>query len=357
FVFQVLGLLELYYCEVPSNQPKRVLKMGPMHLMVFLLLGLFQSSLARACVGCPYNVDVNDPAANQRLKSKLQHAAPKGLATNEMVELVRIKELKEQVVAGFIYSYDFEARGLKSNSLYDCKFVIFEQAWLHREEVKEYRCRVVPSHKQKRSLPGSEFMIDAEKNSDLQELKPIIGGAVGKKLNSKYLMKVVKFFKATEQIVEGSLFRATVEVATTDCLQNSQSEECQILDEDRQICDVQVWYRPWLNKKEVEEVSCRPQPKFCAGCPVEISAEDATAQQCLKRALSNLNAQSHNSHELSLVKINRATSQVVAGVKYTFEFDASDENSGYTCKAAVLSQPWISEDPAVVEFNCAPSSQ
>ncbi|MCH1932343.1 cystatin domain-containing protein, partial [Shewanella sp. A25] len=72
-------------------------------------------------------------------------------------------------------------------------------------------------------------MIDAEKNSDLQELKPIIGGAVGKKLNSKYLMKVVKFFKATEQIVEGSLYRATVEVATTDCLQNSQSEECQIL--------------------------------------------------------------------------------------------------------------------------------
>ncbi|MCH1927615.1 cystatin domain-containing protein, partial [Shewanella sp. C31] len=61
--------------------------------------------------------------------------------------------------------------------------------------------------------------------------------------------------------------------------------------------------------------------------------------------------------ELSLVKINKATSQVVAGVKYTFEFDASDENSGYTCKAAVLSQPWISEDPAVVEFNCAPSSQ
>lgn len=331
-----------------------------MHLMVFFSLGLFHSSLAKACLGCAINADLNDPAAFQYLNNKLAKVAPNGLETEEQAVLVRITELKKQVVEGMIYTYDFEARGLKSNTLYECKLVVLLKEWLGSEEVEEYHCKVVPSHKQKRSLPGAEFLIDAENNSDLKELKSFIGAEVGKKLNSKYLMKVIRFFKATEQIVEGSLYRATVEVANTDCLENiqSDSEECQIQHEDHQICDVQVWYRPWLNKKEIDEVNCRPQPKYCPGCPVEANPDDITVQQCLKRTLSNVNAQSRSKQQLSLLRITKATSQVVVGVKYTFEFDANDENSksGYSCKAVVISQPWISEDPAVIEFNCAPSS-
>ncbi|CAH1390614.1 unnamed protein product [Nezara viridula] len=292
-----LGLLEFDYCEVPSNQSNKVLKMGPMHLMVFFLLGLFHSSLAKACLGCSTNGEVNDPAAFQYISNKLQNVAPKGMENEEQAVLVRIKELKKQVVEGMIYTYGFEAKGLKSNSLYECKLVVLLKEWMGVEEVEEYNCKFVSSNKQKRSLPGSEFVIDAESNSDLQELKSFIGTEVGKKLNSKYLMKVVRFFKASEQIVEGSLYRATIEVAKTNCLENSQSDsdECQIQQEDRHICDVQVWYRPWLNKKEVDEVHCRPQPEFCAGCPVETNPGDVTAQQCLKRALSNLNARSNPS--------------------------------------------------------------
>lgn len=331
-----------------------------MHLMVFFLLGFFHSSLAKACLGCSTDVVINEPAAFQYLSYQLQTITPKGLENDGEVELVRIKELKRQVVEGMLYTFDFEVRGSKSNSLYECKLAILLKAWLGVEEVQEYNCEVVPSKKQKRSLPGSEFLIDAENNSDLQQLKSFIGTQVGKKLNSKYLVKVIRFFKATEQIVEGSLYRATVEVANTNCLADSQSDldKCEIQHENHQVCDVQLWYRSWLNKKEVDEIDCRPQPTYCPGCPVETNPDDVTVQQYLKRAMSNLNAQSHPSKHLSLLRIKKATIQVVAGVKYTFEFDASDENSKseYSCKTVIISQPWISEDLAVTEFNCAPSS-
>ena len=50
--------------------------------------------------------------------------------------------------------------------------------------------------------------------------------------------------------------------------------------------------------------------------------------------------------------------QVVAGVKYTVDFDAKEKSSNLlnSCKAVILLQPWISEDPTVIDFNCTPKT-
>lgn len=49
--------------------------------------------------------------------------------------------------------------------------------------------------------------------------------------------------------------------------------------------------------------------------------------------------------------------QVVSGIKYTIHFEADDENKTlHFCKVEIISQPWISEEPTVADFQCTPLS-
>nr|XP_024218834.1 uncharacterized protein LOC106688369 [Halyomorpha halys] len=138
--------------------------MGLTHFMLFFFLGIFHFSFAKECPGCSKITDVNDPIAIQYLGNKIKDVTPKG-TNDEQTELVRIKEIKKQVVKGVIYMYDFEARGLKSNSPYECKLVLVQQEWLGVKEVKEYDCKVISSEEEERSISEEEdFLTEIENN-------------------------------------------------------------------------------------------------------------------------------------------------------------------------------------------------
>ncbi|CAH1390596.1 unnamed protein product [Nezara viridula] len=341
--------------------------MGLNHFILFFFLGLVQFSLGKRCLGCPKNIDIHDQELHDYLSKKLHDlkgVIPKGTVTETELELVRVKNAQEQVVSGIQYSYQFEAIGLNSNQMYDCSLKVLRQPWLGPDKITEYSCNLLISNANRRLLPGGEIIIDVHKDNELEELKSFISQEIGKVQHSEYLMIVMQYLKATKQVVEGILIKTTVQIGITNChlKLNSADADCQHKLQGHQVCDVQVWLKPWMKFKQVTVVQCQPlQSNYfekCAGCPIEKDPNSAFIKQSLEKTLYKLNKESHTSQKLSLVKINKATSQVINGIKLTVYFDAQDAKSHrkYTCKAVIILPPSSSEEQIEDEFNCTPVS-
>ncbi|XP_014285792.1 uncharacterized protein [Halyomorpha halys] len=337
--------------------------MGLNHFIVLFLLGFVHFSLGKQCVGCPKNIDVSDQAVHDYLSKKLHElkdVIPKGTINDKELELVRIKTGQEKVVAGIQYSYQFEAKGINTKQIYNCNLTVLRQPWLVSEKVTEYSCNLLVSNGNLRLLPGADKVIDIHSNKELEKLKPFIVQEIEKAQHSEYLMTVLQYLKATMQVVEGMIIKTTVEVGITNCHIDSDlaDTDCQHKLQGRQVCDVQVWLKPWMKFKQVIGVQCQPsQPllEACAGCPKEKDPNSPFIKQSLEKTLDKHNKESQTSQKLTLVKINKATSQVIKGFRLTIYFDARDVNSNnYSCKAVIILPASSSEEQSVEDFKCTP---
>lgn len=341
--------------------------MGLNHYIVLFLLGFVQFSLGKVCLGCPKNLDINNQALKDNLSKKLhdlKDVIPKGIVNERELKLVRVKSAQKQVVSGAQFTYEFEAQGMNTNQVYDCNLVVLSRPWLGPDKVTEYSCNLLIPNGNGRLLPGGEIIIDIKQNNELEELKPFISQEIGKFQHSEYAMIVMQYLKATMQVVEGMLITTTVKIGVTNCHLNGHSADadCQQKLQGHQLCDVQVWLKPWMQFKQVTEVQCQPlQPnhlEMCAGCPIDQDPNSAFIKQSLEKTLFKLNKESHTSQKLSLVKINKATSQVINGIKLTVYFNAREVKSdrNYTCKAVIILPPSSSEELILNDFNCTPAS-
>lgn len=146
----------------------------------------------------------------------------------------------------------------------NCKFLhkhndlsVCDVSVLDRNNQKTVLSQHCSSRVKRSSLRGGELEIDVNDNK-IQGLKGYISNELTQRANSLYTKTVVKVFKATTQIVSGSLTKATVEVADTNCLksENKSPSECVTSEQGRQLCEIAIWEQPWLNKKEITQSEC-----------------------------------------------------------------------------------------------------
>ncbi|CAH0382676.1 unnamed protein product [Bemisia tabaci] len=89
------------------------------------------------------------------------------------------------------------------------------------------------------------------------------------------------------------------------------------------------------------------------GAPEPISVDDAKIQTLSKVALASLETSAGGNDKLSLVKIHKASKQVVAGMLYTLTMEVSNsKNESKKCEVQLVEQPWISPDPKVISASC-----
>nr|KAF6378578.1 kininogen 1 [Myotis myotis] len=62
----------------------------------------------------------------------------------------------------------------------------------------------------------------------------------------------------------------------------------------------------------------------CPGCPIEIPANSPNLKDALTHSITNLNAENNATFYFKIDIVHRATSQVVAGMKYFIEFTARE---------------------------------
>nr|A0A6B9KZ52.1 RecName: Full=Cystatin Pr15a; AltName: Full=Venom cystatin domain peptide Pr15a; Flags: Precursor [Platymeris rhadamanthus]QHB21501.1 venom cystatin domain peptide Pr15a [Platymeris rhadamanthus] len=89
-------------------------------------------------------------------------------------------------------------------------------------------------------------------------------------------------------------------------------------------------------------------PKVCAGCPVEVDPN----REDIKKSLAHVMAAKNSPDEL--VRIIKASTQVVNGIKYKVVFEVKNPSTNQVkiCKTAYVSRPWEYEGYNVLEFGC-----
>ncbi|XP_059172570.1 uncharacterized protein LOC131953418 [Physella acuta] len=119
----------------------------------------------------------------------------------------------------------------------------------------------------------------------------------------------VSVLQSQSQIVAGTHYQFTLKVATA-----TQTE----------ICQVDVWSRPWLSGSEglqtTKDPVCTPQAKrqVLVGGPMVIDSNRDDVQKALDFAVTTMNAQENYLYLRKAVSIAQVTSQVVSGISFHF---------------------------------------
>ncbi|XP_014285767.1 uncharacterized protein [Halyomorpha halys] len=101
----------------------------------------------------------------------------------------------------------------------------------------------------------------------------------------------------------------------------------------------------WMKEKEVSDIQCRLQPQFCDDCHNCSNSHDSEIGQRLKRTLSKF--------KISLGKSHKPTSEVVTGLRYSVDFDATDEASGRSFSSGAINSLGhrSSQDSSILNFK------
>uniref|UniRef100_A0A224Y0U7 Putative secreted protein n=1 Tax=Panstrongylus lignarius TaxID=156445 RepID=A0A224Y0U7_9HEMI len=92
---------------------------------------------------------------------------------------------------------------------------------------------------------------------------------------------------------------------------------------------------------------CYAEAKVCLGCVQDADPNDHGIKKELVGLLAERNEDS------DFIRIIKAQSQVVAGIRYILDFEVTDRrtNETKTCKTSFVSQAWLSKR-TVEEFSC-----
>ncbi|XP_066535769.1 cystatin-like [Hoplias malabaricus] len=78
--------------------------------------------------------------------------------------------------------------------------------------------------------------------------------------SGKWISHVTKVISAKEEVVAGTEYTFTVEMARTSCKKGSEQNDCQTNPDPNiaqaQECELIVWSQPWLGEAEVIKDTC-----------------------------------------------------------------------------------------------------
>lgn len=154
-----------------------------------------------------------------------------------------------------------------------CHVVVWDREWLGERRVTDLSCDSLEL-----------IAASANEGAPVQEQEassaPILGGVeqtdtisgeieayaefalaiVEEQSNAQHKLKVTKILASSIQIVEGRNVRLTLEIANTRCKKDVESDDCSVdSDGPYQVCNINIWDKPWLQEKEVTDLNCQPK--------------------------------------------------------------------------------------------------
>lgn len=125
---------------------------------------------------------------------------------------------------------------------------------------------IIAYYRSKRSFPlvGGVSEVSTT-NADILQYVDDTLTQLEDKSTSNNKFKVVEIISASQQIVEGALYKIEVKIVPSDCAKTDTKarDECGVLKEgDPQICHIEIWNRVWLTDGKETDVKCYATYKF-----------------------------------------------------------------------------------------------
>ncbi|KAG8237892.1 hypothetical protein J437_LFUL017040 [Ladona fulva] len=127
------------------------------------------------------------------------------------------------------------------------------------------------SSRTRRSVPGQSFedqpvgglMHKDVNDPDIQRAANVVVAHLTSQSSGSYKKTLVRVLSAQTQVVEGHKYYLTIEVGNSLCQKDvKDNKNCGLPDNSSSdVCQIELWERPWLNKSEVLTVSCNKKEK------------------------------------------------------------------------------------------------
>lgn len=189
-------------------------------------------------------------------------------------------------------------------------------------------------------------------DSDVLKMADFATTAVSASSNSGPL-KLIKIVKAETQVVAGTNYKLNLELANTNAGENAAPIPCEVV----------IFDQPWTNTRKMIRSSCSPKRKTTRQIPggsstlpggfASLDVNSKNVKEIASFATTAISANT-NSGPVTLIKVIKAESQVVAGenFKLTMELDPV-EGDNILCEVVVFDQPWTNTRK-LSESKCFP---
>jgi len=169
-------------------------------------------------------------------------------------------------------------------------------------------------------------------------------------------------------------------IANTNCVKGTEDSVCKTMEnapkmtKDFKSCEVTVLEQAWMTPKyQVSDMQCKNLLKTG-----EKNHEDATADNVVAAAnfaIKDFNTKSNTIFRTEIIKINKVSTQVVAGIKYDMIFTIANTNcvkgtedavcktmenapkmtkAFQSCEITVLEQAWMTPKYQLTGMTCRP---
>ncbi len=346
-----------------------------------------EEELAVTQKGAYARVDPNDPEINEVALFVIPLLRI-SMNFNEL-DLVRVASASKQVVAGVNYKLDLELSA--SDGPLSCEVVIFQSESSSRHLAFSQCDTLKQSRRPKRSSDhptgaASPMDLNGEK---VKQLTDFAVSTISLRSNEPNTPDAIHVLKASQQTVSGMKYTLELELGFTDCPQDVDA--CTR----RQKCVVAIWEQPWIQKREVTQLSCKDAGKKKKAhrlggvnradpASEEIRSQAVFALQvffllfneiiifsliikCMSIKLQAIQAQSNSPNRLGVVRVKNAATQIVSGKKVFLTIEVGqckanntgcsfdDQADRQLCKVVIWNRPWLNENQ-VTDLKCAPIS-
>jgi hypothetical protein len=181
-------------------------------------------------------------------------------------------------------------------------------------------------------------------DADVLKIADFATTAVSANMNSGPV-KLLKIVKAETQVVSGTNYKLNLELSGA----NSEVIPCEVV----------VFDQPWTKTQKLIRSSCTPKRKttrqvgVLSGGYSPVDVNDAKVKEIASFASSAISANT-NSGPVTLTKVVKAESQVVAGINFKLTLELNGAEGAILCEVIVFDQSWT-QTRKLSESKCFPA--
>nr|CAH0104200.1 unnamed protein product [Daphnia galeata] len=183
-------------------------------------------------------------------------------------------------------------------------------------------------------------------DADVLKIADFATTAVSANMNSTPV-KLLKIVKAETQVVSGTNYKLNLELSGA----NSEVIPCEVV----------VFDQPWTKTQKLIRSSCTPKRKTTkrqvggsvTGGYSPVDVNDAKVKEIASFASSAISANT-NSGPVTLTKVVKAESQVVAGINFKLTLELNGAEGAILCEVIVFDQSWT-QTRKLSESKCFPA--
>ncbi|KAH9628290.1 hypothetical protein HF086_017365 [Spodoptera exigua] len=260
--------------------------------------------------------------------------------TIQPLQVVRVEKVTTQVVAGKMTRIDFVISG--SQDVNKCHSEIWEQAWINKKDIK-VSCGNGGQRSKRGTLAGGL----TEQDPQDPKYRALAEESLAKfiaETGTIQPLQVVRVEKVTTQVVAGKMTRIDFVISGS---------------QDVNKCHSEIWEQAWINKKDIK-VSCgngdqRSKRETLAGGLTEQDPNDPTYRALAEESLAKFIAESGTIQPLQVVRVEKVTTQVVAGIMTRIDFVISGSQDVNRCHSEIWEQAWINKKD--IKVSCGNGDQ